>query len=59
MILPPEAISTNIEDGVLGRLIVDCLESFQASGGPLSAQEWELLNQELLVFFDERSVAAF
>ncbi len=48
-----------IEPAALGDAALKSLEAYQDRGRVVHADEWEILNQQLLDFFGEKSVSAF
>ena len=59
MVTPLKELPLDIDAKSLGEEVFAALDDYRETGQSIAAAEWELLNNELLDFFSEKSVAAF
>ena len=58
-VFPPSELDRAIGAAHLGLEVRGALASYREASNPVYADEWEVLNQQLLEFFGEKSVASF
>lgn len=59
MLFPPKEVDAGSSLDWLGCEVDYALSSYRNSGRKIHADEWEALNQQLLDYFDERSISRF
>ncbi len=57
--MPPKLLDSDVSRTQLGEEIRSALDDFSYLGRSIPAEEWEALNEQLLEFFGEKTVAAF
>ena len=59
MVWPLKELPLTIDAESLGKEVLASLADYRIDGRPILADEWDVLNQELLDFFGEKSIGAF